>query len=133
PVREVRMVRNPDGSANGGVVDIFTITGRRDSPPGCRISQPNFSNLSNFIFRIPTPTFGNGLIEAITDSTIKANLAADPTGQKRALRISGHVNTTGNDGTVTRLGWKAQNKSLEVFAGEAYNVEMGVTNEVFSN
>ena len=133
PIREVRMVKNPDGSPNGGVVDIFTISGRRDSPPGCRISQPNFSNLSNFIFRIPTPVFGAGLIESITDSTIRNNLASDPTGMKRALRISGHVNTSGNDGTVTRFGWKAQNKSLSIFSGEAYNVEMGVTNEAFPN
>ncbi len=32
---------------------------------------------------------------------------------------------------MTRFGWKAQNKSVEIFAGEAYNVEMGVTNELF--
>ena len=32
-----------------------------------------------------------------------------------------------------RFGWKAQNKSLEMFAGEAYNVEIGVTNELFPN
>jgi len=133
PIREVRMVRNPDGSPNGGVVDIFTITGRHDSPNGCRIAQPNFSNTSNFIFRIPTPTFGNGLIESITDTTIRNNIASDPTGIKRSLRISGHVNTSGNDGSVTRFGWKAQNKSLLVFSGEAYNVEMGVTNEGFPN
>jgi CxxC motif-containing protein (DUF1111 family) len=133
PVREVRMVKNPDGTPNGGVVDIFTISGRHDSPAGCRISQPSFSNQSNFIFRIPTPTFGAGLIETITDTTIRNNVAADPTGQKRALRISGHVNTSGNDGSVTRFGWKAQNKSLLIFSGEAYNVEMGVTNEGFPN
>ncbi len=41
-------------------------------------------------------------------------------------------NTSGNDGTITRFGWKAQNKSLQIFAGEAYNVEMGVTNEIVS-
>jgi CxxC motif-containing protein (DUF1111 family) len=133
PVREVRMVHNPDGTPNGGVVDIFTITGRSDSPGGCRISQPTFSNLSNFIFRIPTPTFGAGLIESISDTTIRNNLAADPTGMKRLMRITGHVNTSGNDGTVTRFGWKAQNKSLLIFSGEAYNVEMGVTNEAFPN
>ena len=131
PVREVRMVKNADGTPNGGVQDLFTISGRSDSPAGCRIAQPNFSDLNNFIFRIPTPTFGNGFIEAITDTTIRNNLAADPTGQKRALHITGHVNTSGNDGTVTRFGWKAQNKSLLIFSGEAYNVEMGVTNENF--
>ena len=49
------------------------------------------------------------------------------------LGITGHPNYSGNDGTITRFGWKAQNKSLEIFAGEAYNVEMGVTNELFPN
>jgi CxxC motif-containing protein (DUF1111 family) len=43
----------------------------------------------------------------------------------------GNVNRTGNDGTITRFGWKAQNKSLLMFAGEAYNVEMGVSNQLF--
>ena len=54
-------------------------------------------------------------------------------GIKRALGISGHPNHNGNDGTIARFGWKAQNKSLEMFSGEAYNVEMGVTNEIFPN
>jgi CxxC motif-containing protein (DUF1111 family) len=131
PVREVRKVKNSDGTPNGGVQDIFTISGRHDSPPGCSIAQPDFSNISNFIFRIPTPVFGAGLIQTITDTTIRNNLASDPTGQKKSLGINGHVNTSANDGTVTRFGWKAQNKSLMIFAGEAYNVEMGVTNENF--
>jgi CxxC motif-containing protein (DUF1111 family) len=87
---------------------------------------------ANVIFRIPTPTFGGGLLETITDTTIKANLAANASA-KAALGISGHVNTNGNDGTVTRFGWKAQNKSLQLFTGEAYNVEMGVTNQIFQN
>src|SRR5215470_18899530 len=45
--------------------------------------------------------------------------------------ISGQPNKNGNDGTFGRFGWKAQNKSLLVFSGEAYNVEMGITNEAF--
>ena len=133
PIREVRFVRNPDGSADGGVHDIFTIAGRSDKPAGCAITQPDFSNTANIIFRIPTPTFGSGLLEAITDSTIRRNLANDPLALKFLLGIKGHVNTNGNDGTVTRFGWKAQNKSLLIFSGEAYNVEMGVTNENFPN
>ena len=132
PVREVRFIRNPDGSPDGGVHDLFTISGRSDKPAGCSIKQPDFSNANNMSFRIPTPTFGNGLIEAITDSTIRQNLASNST-LKNVLGIRGEVNTNGNDGTVTRFGWKAQNKSLTIFSGEAYNVEMGVTNEVFPN
>jgi CxxC motif-containing protein (DUF1111 family) len=84
------------------------------------------------IFRIPTPTFGLGLVEATPDSTLQANLAANQ-GAKSQLGIAGSLNTSGNDGTVTRFGWKAQNKSLMVFAGEAYNVEQGVSNEAFTN
>jgi hypothetical protein len=45
--------------------------------------------------------------------------------------ISGQPNFNGNDGTAARFGWKAQNKSLLLFSGEAYNVEMGITNELF--
>ena len=61
---------------------------------------------------------------------MRANLVS--TGrQKTQLGIGGDFNTSGNDGTVTRFGWKAQNKSLLVFAGEAYNVESGVSNELF--
>ena len=48
------------------------------------------------------------------------------------LGIGGRLNRNGNDGTVTRFGWKAQNKSLLLFAGEAYNVEMGISNLLFN-
>ena len=49
----------------------------------------------------------------------------------RGRTITGQTNHNGNDGTVARFGWKAQNKSLLVFSGEAYNVEMGISNELF--
>ena len=128
----MRFVNNSNGTPDGGVHSIFTITGRSDSPPGCSISQPDFSNTANLRFRIPTPVFGAGLIEAIPDATIRNNFAASAS-SSRGFGISGRVNTSGNDGTVTRFGWKAQNKSLQIFTGEAYNVEMGVTNEAFPN
>ncbi len=92
-------------------------------------TQPDFSNSSNMIFRIPTPTFGLGLIEAIQDTTLIQNVAQSAS---QKLGIAGTLNRNGNDGTVTRFGWKAQNKSLLMFAGEAYNVEMGVTNLLFN-
>lgn len=114
PVREVRF------KSDGAVHDLFTINGLSSAPGGGTISQPDFAaNLTNIIFRIPTPTFGAGLIEAIPDSAIMANAEAS-----KPFGIGGHVNRNGNDGTVTRFGWKAQNKSLAIFAGEAYNVEM---------
>jgi CxxC motif-containing protein (DUF1111 family) len=70
------------------------------------------------------------LVENIPDTILTANLAANAQ-QKAALGISGHLNTNGNDGRVARYGWKAQNVSLLLFSGEAYNVEMGITNELF--
>ncbi len=134
PVREARFIRNPDGSLDGGVHGLYTITGRTDAE-GCTLAQPDFARQlanRNVIFRIPTPTFGLGLVEATPDTTLQANLAADRR-IKSQLGIRGTLNTSGNDGTVTRFGWKAQNKSLMVFAGEAYNVEQGVSNEAFGN
>jgi CxxC motif-containing protein (DUF1111 family) len=128
PVREARFV------SDGGVHDLYTIAGRSDAG-GCNLAQPNFAQAlssNNVIFRIPTPIFGLGLVENTPDSTLQANLAANQ-GMKNSLGISGKLNTSANDGTVTRFGWKAQNKSLLLFAGEAYNVEQGVTNEIFPN
>jgi len=128
PVREARF------KSDGGVHDLFTIQGRTDvsNPPNnCTLAQPNFAAEAargNLSFRIPTPVFGGGLIENIDEKTILANLTRSASPQ---LGIHGVPNRSGNDGSITRFGWKAQNKSLLIFAGEAYNVEMGVTNELF--
>ena len=138
PVREARFISTDPGNSNaaldGGVHGLFTIAGRTDAP-GCNLEQPNFAQqlaAHNVSFRIPAPLFGLGLVENTPDSVLEANLALNQ-GQKTALGIGGRFNTSGNDGTITRFGWKAQNKSLLVFAAEAYNVEQGVSNEVFPN
>jgi CxxC motif-containing protein (DUF1111 family) len=145
PVREVRFVRNADGSPDGGVHALFTVTGRPGAS-GCVLKQPDFAAhvaAGNVIFRIPTPVFGAGLIEQISDDAILSNMAGNGAAKSQlgirgranfflpSRTISSQPNRNGNDGTVGRFGWKAQNKSLLVFAGEAYNVEMGVTNELF--
>src|SRR5207247_10959170 len=88
--------------------------------------------LNNIIFRMPTPTFGAGLIENVSEQTIIGNMNANAA-LKQLLGISGHPNRNGNDGTIARFGWKAQTKSLELFAGEAYNVEQGVSNALFQS
>lgn len=137
PVREARFpfffdqFGNPDvNNPNGGVEDLFTITGRADAG-SCNIPQPSFAQAvatGNVIFRIPTPTFGTGLMENIDETTLLNNAAANA----GSFGTSGTFNRNGNDGTITRFGWKAQNKSLLIFAGEAYNVEQGVSNEAFT-
>ena len=123
---------------DGGVHDLFTIAGRSDAPAGCTVQvlpQPDFNQAqadNNLALRIPTPVFGAGLIETISDYTILHSFALTAAA-RAALGIRGSPNRSGNDGTITRFGWKAQNKSLLLFAGEAYNVEMGITNELFPN
>ena len=138
PVREARFVYFTDASGNpilsspnGGVEPLFIIAGRPDANPctTANIAQPNFASAvshNNVIFRIPTPVFGSGLIENIDETTLLTAVGGNPFG------ISGTLNRSPNDGTISRFGWKAQNKSLEIFSGEAYNVEMGVTNELFT-
>lgn len=145
PVREARFVRNADGSPDGGVHGLFTIAGRAGAD-SCVLQQPDFAGelaRNNVVFRIPTPVFGAGLIESIPDGEILKNQAkAATTKQALGIRgrpnllltgnsISGQPNRNGNDGTIGRFGHKAQNKSLLIFSGEAYNVEMGITNLAF--
>jgi CxxC motif-containing protein (DUF1111 family) len=138
-VREARFIYFTDASGNpitsqpnGGVEPLYTIAGRTDAGPctSSVISQPNFASAvshNNVIFRIPTPVFGSGLIENIDETTLLSYL-----GSGSLYGVNGTFNRNGNDGTISRFGWKAQNKSLATFAGEAYNVEMGVSNELFT-
>jgi len=138
PTREARFpfMMNSNGTVNtsepnGGVEDLFTVAGRSDRGTCTSLAQPNFAAAEsggNVIFRIPTPTFGAGLVENLDDSTLLKN---QQTNLKNSFGISGTFNRNGNDGTITRFGWKAQNKSLHIFSGEAYNVEMGISNELF--
>jgi len=138
PIREARYILNENDPSrltlDGGVHPLFSIQGRSDAPGGCVLAQPDlttqFAN-KNVIFRIPTPTFGLGLVENVQDSDLVNNAAQEHT--LNSTVQNGVLNRNGNDGTVTRFGWKAQNKSLLLFAGEASNVEMGVTNEIFQN
>ena len=141
PTVEVRFpfFFNPDGTVNynapnGGVEDLFTTTGRKDAGicnSATVLPQPNFSAAmaaNNIIYRIPTPAFGGGLVENLDDSTLLANQLAN---LNNNFGIAGTFNRSGNDGTITRFGWKAQVKSLLMFTGEAFNVEMGITNQLF--
>jgi CxxC motif-containing protein (DUF1111 family) len=125
PIREVRF-RSDDQ-----VHALYVISGRQDIPGDatpCRIEQEDFEQelqRQNLSFRIPTPLFGAGMVEAISDAAISANRDADA-GRKSELGIGGELSIV--NGHVGRFGWKAQHFSLEDFAGEAYNVEMGITN-----
>jgi CxxC motif-containing protein (DUF1111 family) len=148
PVREARFIHdeNDMSIADGGVHALYTIVGLPGAENCTDLKQPDFEKAlkdKNVIFRIPTPMFGGGLIEHIPDTAIEENRKYHLK-EKESYGIRGKSNITmagrtttglpnrnGNDGTIARFGWKAQNKSLLVFAGEAYNVEMGISNELF--
>jgi CxxC motif-containing protein (DUF1111 family) len=141
PIREVRFAKKPDGTPDGGVHQLFTVAGRSDVFPA---GQPNTCNNAvlppidfetefkkgNLRFRIPLQMFGLGIIDGIQDREIMDRHNATAA-LRKALGIGGATNRSGNDGTITRFGWKAQNKSIAMFSAEAYNVEMGVTNDLF--
>ncbi len=147
PIREVRFIyqvnangdiihdNNGNPIVDGGVHQLWTVRGiQHDSTiPSCSLVQPDFEKQvrqHNVAFRIPLQMLGLGLIELIQDREILAHQAATVSA-RAALGIAGRPNRSGNDATITRFGWKAQNKSITMFAGEAYNVEMGITNELF--
>jgi CxxC motif-containing protein (DUF1111 family) len=150
PVREARFIfdENDKTHLDGGVHSLFTIVGLPGAENCTNLKQPDFEKAvrdNNVIFRIPTPVFGTGLIEQIPDAAIEENQKYQLK-EKESYGIGGKSNITmagrtitglpnrnGNDGIIARFGWKAQNKSLLVFAGEAYNVEMGISNELFPN
>jgi CxxC motif-containing protein (DUF1111 family) len=76
------------------------------------------------------PLYGLGLIEAIADATIIANVAAPkpPGVQGRVALVPDLVAGTLR---VGRFGWKAQHATLLDFSADAYSNEMGITNLLF--
>jgi CxxC motif-containing protein (DUF1111 family) len=134
PTIVARFPYQSDGvTPDGGVHQMFTISNRTDAPGCTTMVQPNFTNAqanNDIIFRQTTPTYGTGLMELIQETAILANMNSNLT-LKASLGITGHPNYSDDDGTITRFGWKAQNKSLLYFSGEAYNVEEGVSDEAF--
>jgi len=91
-------------------------------PPACRdvrgtVTPPPEAQVTSI--RVTTPLFGLGLVEAIPAEEIVKRVGTVP-------GVSGKAQYVGTD--VGRFGWKAQHASLMAFAGEAYLIEMGITN-----
>jgi CxxC motif-containing protein (DUF1111 family) len=121
PIRHAHVKRHPDGTPDGQIALLYTITGRVDAP-GCQLQQPDFEALAaadNLAFHIPLQLFGVGLMEAIDEATILANWASQQA-EKQALGIRGHPGG--------RFGWKAQGAHLPLDVAGAYQREIGVTN-----
>jgi CxxC motif-containing protein (DUF1111 family) len=78
-------------------------------------------------FRVTTSTLGDGFVEALANTTLENNVAAQPLAQRGTL-TNVPVTEAGNALRHGRFGWKAQQASLLSFAGDAYLNEMGITN-----
>lgn len=73
--------------------------------------------------RSSPPTFGDGLIEAVPEADILAQLESSP--RKTELGIKGIANAEFNQ--IGRFGWKAQKGDLIEFTQQACQFELGLS------
>jgi len=101
-------------------------------PHRCQVQIPPEINV--IARRAPIAVFGDGLIEAIDDTTIAAQ--ADPD-DANGDGISGRAAWLEDIATQTRkvgrFGWKAQQATLLAFSADAYLNEMGITNDLLQS
>jgi CxxC motif-containing protein (DUF1111 family) len=125
PDGTIRPLRAADGTALDTLFHLFSTPTH-----ACQPALPAEANIISR--RIPIPTFGAGLVEAIPDETLLA--LADPD-DRDGDGISGRaaivVDVGTGDRRVGRFGWKAQHATLRAFSADAYRNEMGITNELF--
>ncbi len=121
------------GQLLNGVFDPLTDLGgslrqeRAIRPNAIEIVPPEANVVAR---RESTPLFGLGLIEAIPDATILANVKTSPVnGVKGKAAVITDV-VSGNQ-RVGRFGWKAQQATVLAFSGDAYVNEMGITSSLF--
>jgi CxxC motif-containing protein (DUF1111 family) len=100
--------------------------------PACQETLP--PNATIVAHRKVNQLFGAGLIEAIPDATIKANVHITPVDgvRGRAAVLSDPVTTAIGTNFVGRFGWKCQEATLLAFSADAYLNEMGITNRFFT-
>ncbi len=124
---------NPYPIPAGFTQELFTITGRSDAG-SCDLEQPNFNGAqaaNDLIFRTPLPMFGDGLMEIIPETQLLANQTAE-CAEEASTGICGTPQLA-PDTTISRFGWKAQERSALIFSSAAYNTEEGVSTEGFPN
>jgi len=73
---------------------------------------------------------GDGFVEAIADSTLRAISQSQPSSMRGQVIEVPLLESPGNT-RVGRFGWKNQHASLLSFSGDAYLNEMGITSPMF--
>ena len=140
-ITELRVGHNDE---NGNFVNptIFindgkdTITGRsivndRAIGPQAQESIPATENIRTL--RAALNTLGDGFVEAIDDSTLKAigeRQAEETGGRIHGEAIEVPIFEAPGQTRVGRFGWKDQHSSLLSFIADAYLNEMGITNRL---
>ena len=74
--------------------------------------------------RAATPTFGLGLVEAVSNQTLIQLAQSEPSSVRGTVK---QINELGQM-RVGRFGWKDDHATLRAFSGDAYLNEMGITN-----
>jgi len=77
-------------------------------------------------FRMSISILGDGFVEALANTTLQNNVAAQPAGQRGTL-INVEVFEAPGQTRIGRFGWKDQQASLLSFSADAYVNEMGIT------
>lgn len=130
---------NPDGSFNPLTNEDGTLFHLSSISPSSQETVPQDATIR--AHRKATPLFGLGLMEAIPDAEIEANVHRTPvdgvTGRAAVLTDAvtqqiGTTNPAGSRNFVGRFGWKSQESTVLAFAGDAYLNEMGITNRFFT-
>jgi len=132
-IMEIRAGKmNADGSFNSLASEGGTLFHLASLSPGSQETVPPDATV--VAHRKTTPIFGDGLVEAIPDAQIQANVHNSPvdgvTG--RAAILNDAVTNAIGTNHVGRFGWKAQEATLLAFSGDAYLNEMGITNRLFT-
>lgn len=91
---------------------------RAISPACAEVVPPNANVVA---LRQTTPLFGAGLIEAISDASIRL------VRERQQAPLSGRFNVDHATNRIGRFGWKAQVATLHDFAADAYRDELGIT------
>jgi len=140
------------GAQTQGITPIFT-GGMAAEPIGCQITVPGcqmsacqkeelarttfdtslltcdptsaaFAGGANCVVgRAATPTFGLGLVEAVSNQSLMQLAQSEPS----AVRGTVKQITELGQSRVARFGWKDDHATLRAFAADAYLNEMGIT------
>ncbi len=132
-MRVTRFGMNTTGSFDpleafgGSLLQDNSIPVPASAPPTVQSCQENIPSQANISSRrLSTPTFGAGLVEAIPDADIIANLLNQQPPGKPHL-VQAFEDAPGNL-RVGRFGWKAQVATVLSFSADAALNELGITN-----